>query len=61
MDIEIRKPKSVIFSQGTMSIDETGNIPEATAGYEANNKPTAEGNPWEVREKKSPKSKPETI
>lgn len=44
-----------------MSIDETGNIPEATAGYEANNKPTAEGNPWEVREKKSPKSKPETI
>jgi translation initiation factor 2 subunit 2 len=69
-DTEIRKRKSVSFSTGTTTMDENGNISEAAAGSEVDDKTTAEKHstppaeaafeedPFKAKKKKSSKPKP---
>lgn len=69
-DSEIKKRKSVSFSNGTTVMDENGNVSEAAAGSEAEDKTTAakhstppaedgiEEDPFKAKKKKSSKPKP---
>jgi translation initiation factor 2 subunit 2 len=69
-DTEIKKRKSVSFSHGTTIMDENGNVSEAAAGSEAEDRTTAEKHstppvedgvdedPFKAKKKKSSKPKP---
>jgi translation initiation factor 2 subunit 2 len=74
-DTEIKKRKSVSFSHGTTIMDENGNVSEAAAGSEAEDRTTAEKHstpsadggmdedPFKAKKKKSskPKATEETV